>query len=126
MKNPIILTGKVVHGKELGRTVGMPTANLHIIDGTLPAPGVYATRICIGGTWFFSVTNIGTRPSVDNDQTVTIETHILDFERMIYDEVVTLEVHEFLRPIQRFKSLEAVQQQVRNDISQVRKIHFKN
>ena len=60
MNTPIVLAGKVVHGKELGRTVGMPTANLHIIEGDLPEPGVYATRIRIDGTWYLSVTNVGT------------------------------------------------------------------
>ncbi len=122
MKNPLILTGKVVHGKELGRTVGMPTANLLIIEGTLPEPGVYATRIRVEDECFLSVTNIGTRPSVDSNMTVTVETHILDFERNIYDELVTLQVHDFLRPIQRFDNLEAVREQVKKDILRVRKL----
>lgn len=122
MKTPIVLAGKVVHGKELGRTVGMPTANLHIIEGDLPEPGVYATRIRIDGTWYLSVTNVGTRPSVDSDASLTVETHILDFDRDIYDELVTLEVCKFLRPIQKFESLQAVQEQVQRDILRARKL----
>ena len=122
MKNPIVLAGKVVHGKELGRTVGMPTANLHIIEGDLPEPGVYATRIRIDGTWYLSVTNVGTRPSVDSDASLTVETHILDFDRDIYDELVILEVCKFLRPIQKFESLQAVQEQVQRDILRARKL----
>lgn len=122
MKTPIVLAGKVVHGKELGRTVGMPTANLHIIEGDLPEPGVYATRIRIDGTWYLSVTNVGTRPSVDSDASLTVETHILDFDRDIYDELVILEVCKFLRPIQKFESLQAVQEQVQRDILRARKL----
>ncbi len=124
MKRPIILTGKVVHGKELGRTVGMPTANLLITEGTLPESGVYATRICVDGEWFLSVTNIGTRPSVDSSSSLTVEVHILDFERNIYGKMVILEVHGLLRPIQKFDSLLAVQEQVQKDILQVKKITF--
>ncbi len=122
MESPILLTGKVVHGKGLGRTVGMPTANLCVMEGTLPEPGVYATRICVDGEKFLSVTNIGTRPSVDSDEIITVEVHILDFERNIYGKLVTLEVHEFLRPIRRFESLDAVQEQVKKDILQVKNL----
>ena len=122
MKTPIVLAGKVVHGKELGRTGGMPTANLHIIEGDLPEPGVYATRIRIDGTWYLSVTNVGTRPSVDSDASLTVETHILDFDRDIYDELVILEVCKFHRPIQKFESLQAVQEQVQRDILRARKL----
>ena len=122
MKHPKVFTGTVVHGKELGRTVGMPTANLRMTEGSLPEAGVYATRICVDGAWFLSVTNIGTRPSVDSDACVTVEVHILDFERNIYGKSVTLEVHEFLRPIQKFESLEEVQQQVTKDILQARNL----
>lgn len=123
MKEPIILNGKVVRGKALGRTVGMPTANLQIFDAELPKSGVYATRIRIGGELLESVTNIGTRPSVDCETYHTVETHILDFDRDIYGEDVTLEVIKFLRPIQKFNNLQEVQGQVRKDILRA-KIYF--
>ena len=123
MKEPIILNGKVVHGKALGRTVGMPTANLCITEGTIPEDGVYATRIRIGDGVYTSVTNIGRRPTVDDESYITVETFIIDFNKEIYGEQAILEVHKFLRPIQKFESLQAVQEQVQKDVKTV-KIYF--
>ncbi len=118
---PITLKGKVVHGKALGRTVGMPTANIEVLDAQImPECGVYDTRITIAGRIYPAVTNIGTRPSVDDEQRVTVEAHILDFDEDIYGEDVILEVLQFLRPIQKFGSLEEVQMQVAKDIQKVR------
>ena len=124
MKEPVVLKGKVVHGKALGRTVGMPTANLCIEDGTIPEDGVYATRIRVGGKSYISVTNIGRRPTVDDESHITVETYIIDFNMQIYGEHAVLEVHNFLRPIQKFNSLEEVQKQVQRDVDMA-KIYFK-
>ena len=119
---PVFLTGEVVHGKALGRTVGMPTANIEVADKSLlPECGVYATRIKVGEETYLAVTNIGLRPTVDNEQQVTVEAHILDFDQDIYGQAVELEVHKFLRPIQKFGSLEEVQQQVKKDIEEAKK-----
>ena len=123
MKEPIILSGKVVHGKALGRTVGMPTANLCITEETIPEDGVYATRILVGGKSYISVTNIGRRPTVDDESHITVETYIIDFNMQIYGEHAVLEVHKFLRPIQKFDSLEEVKKQVQKDVESV-KIYF--
>ena len=118
----IVLTGKVVHGKELGRTVGMPTANIEVADKSLlPECGVYATRIKVGEETCQAVTNIGLRPTVDNEQQVTVEAHILNFAKDIYGQSVELEVHKFLRPIRKFGSLEEVQNQVKKDIEEAKK-----
>ena len=85
MKEPVVLIGKVVRGKALGRTVGMPTANLCITEGIMPEEGVYATRIRIGDGVYTSVTNIGRRPTVDDESYITVETFIIDFN-FNYDE----------------------------------------
>ena len=124
MKEPVVLIGKVVRGKALGRTVGMPTANLCITEGTMPEEGVYATRIRIGDGVYTSVTNIGRRPTVDNESYITVETFIIDFDKEIYGERAMLEVHQFLRPIQKFDSLQEVQMQVQQDV-EMAKIYFK-
>ena len=124
MKEPVVLIGKVVRGKALGRTVGMPTANLCITEGTMPEEGVYATRIQIGDGVYISVTNIGRRPTVDNESYITVETFIIDFDKEIYGERAILEVHQFLRPIQKFDSLQEVQMQVQQDV-EMAKIYFK-
>ena len=112
---PITLVGEVVHGKALGRTVGMPTANLCVTSGKLPKAGVYATKIEIGDRIYKSITNIGKRPSVDRRDEITVETYILDFEEEIYGQTVKLEVCKFLRPVMKFKNLEEVYQQVKKD-----------
>ena len=118
---PLVLSGKVVHGKGLGRTVGMPTANLQIEEEKLPPSGVYATRIEIGGKKYNSVTNVGKRPSVDEDQQVTVETYIFDYNEDIYGETVALELYKFLRPVQKFQNLEEVHKQVEKDIEEAKK-----
>lgn len=118
---PVVLKGKVVHGKALGRTVGMPTANIQIQDASvLPKCGVYATRIRVEEEDYLAVTNIGTRPTVDNETQVTVETHILDFDKDIYGQFVEVEVFKFLRPIRKFSNLEEVQKQVKKDIEEAK------
>ena len=116
-----MISGVVVHGKALGRTVGMPTCNLAIPEGTkLPKEGVYATRVMWKDQVYRGVTNIGKRPTVDNETNITVETYILDFDQDIYGEEITLELCIFIRDVQKFASLQAVQEQVQKDILIVR------
>ena len=99
----------------------MPTANLEFVSAqVLPENGVYATRVKVNGKWFHSVTNIGRRPTVDQERDVTVETYILDFDEDIYGEMVELQVWKFLRPIHRFENLEEVHEQVKKDIEQAK------
>ena len=122
MTEPLRLIGKIEHGKGLGKTVGMPTANLRIDDmRQLPEYGVYATRIFVSEQWYHSVTNIGMRPSVDGEETVTVETYILDFAGDIYGEEVQLEVYQYLRPTQKFQGIEEVHRQVEKDVKNAKK-----
>ncbi len=119
--HPYILIGKVMHGKALGRTVGMPTANLGFGDNKLlPVDGVYGTLSEIDGNNVKGLTNIGKRPSVDNYNYVTIETFLLDFSGDLYDKTICLEVHTFIRGVKKFANLEEVKQQVNNDIKSIR------
>lgn len=118
--HPYILLGDVVHGKKLGRTVGMPTINLHIYKTKKrPNSGVYATMVTVGEEKYKSATNIGRRPTVDDFDYITIETFILDFNKQIYGEICLLEIHKFLREVRKFESLEEVQAQVDKDIEEV-------
>lgn len=121
--HPYIMIGKVEHGKALGRTVGMPTANLGVADSKLKPPsGVYATSVQIDDEVFKSMTNIGKRPSVDDFDYVTIEAFILDFARDIYGKKIILGARQFVRGVQKFNNLEEVQQQVQKDIQKVREV----
>ena len=121
--HPYIMIGSVEHGKALGRTVGMPTANLGVADDKLKPPsGVYATSVKIDDGVFKAMTNIGNRPSVDNYDYVTIEAFILDFARDIYGKKIILGVRQFVRGVQKFDNLEQVQKQVQRDIEKVREV----
>lgn len=117
------LTGTIVHGKGLGRTVGMPTANLQWDAGSvLPEMGVYASLLEADGQTYFGVTNVGMRPSVDSDPTPTVETFLLDFNGDLYNRRVRLWLKAYLRPVRKMVSLDDVRAQVQTDGSRARKI----
>ncbi len=124
--HPYIMLGKVVHGKALGRTVGMPTANLKIYGSKRKPPnGVYATCTEVGCGRYPGVTNVGTRPSVDDSLDITIETMLADFDQNIYGEKVVTEFHSFIRGIRKFDGIEAVWQQVQKDLKQAKEMLVK-
>ena len=106
MGHPYILTGTVIHGHQLGRTLGIPTANLAFPKGlATPKFGVYGCTTYIDGKTYLAVTNLGTRPTVEGRH-ITVEPWILDYEGDLYGRTVTLEFHCFLRPERKFSSLE--------------------
>ena len=124
--HPYIMLGKVVHGKALGRTVGMPTANLKIYGSKRKPPnGVYATCTEVESRRYPGVTNVGTRPSVDDSSDITIETMLADFDQNIYGEKVMTEFHSFIRGIRKFDGIEAVWRQVQKDLKQVKEMLLK-
>lgn len=117
---PYTLSGEVVYGKQLGRTVGMPTVNLKTApDKLLPAYGVYGTVTIVDGMRYVGVTSIGPRPTVDNLPTVTIETFLLHFNKELYGQHISLEVKTCIRPILKFDTLEEVRQKVDEDVMHV-------
>ena len=123
--HPHILTGEVVSGRSLGRTLGTPTANLRIPDGVIcPRHGVYACRALVDGQEFAAVTNIGTRPTVSGTH-VTVEPWLLDFNGDLYGRELTLQFYKFLRPERKFDSLEALRAEVKNNADQTR-AYFSN
>ncbi len=117
------LVGTIVHGKGLGHTVGMPTANLRCDEGSvLPKAGVYASLLEVDGEAYFGVTNVGTRPSVDSDPTPTVETFLLHFDGDLYNRRVCLWLKAYLRPVCKMASLDEVRTQVREDSRRAEKI----
>jgi len=118
--HPHILTGKVVHGHQLGRKLGFPTANL-LLPETVAVPkfGVYACRAVIDGKSYPAVTNVGTRPTVSGTG-ITVEPWILDFEGDLYDREIRLEFCYFLRPEMKFPDLESLRQEIRRNGEQTR------
>jgi len=114
------LCGTVTRGRGKGHTVGMPTANLALSPGQpLPPSGVYATLVRLDAATYPGATNVGTRPSVDNDREVTVETYLIGYSGDLYGKTLTVDFCGYLRPVCTFPSLEAVKEQVRLDIAQV-------
>jgi riboflavin kinase/FMN adenylyltransferase len=114
----------VTVGDQRGRTIGFPTANMSIDERImLPKFGVYACRIEVAGKRYNAVTNIGQRPTF-HGSTPRIEAHILDFNRDIYGQQVTLYVHEFIRAEQRFAGIQELVAQIQRDVAHTRTIHM--
>ena len=115
------LRGKIIHGKGNGRKVGMPTANLDYgSEQGLPKQGVYGVIATVDQVSYIGVTNVGTRPSVDDDSHITVETYIPELDMDLYGKEMEVEFHLFLRGVKKFASLEEVRQQVEEDICRLR------
>ena len=119
--HPHVLSGLVVHGKQVGRTIGIPTANLVIPERVLvPAYGVYATRVMTEDGSCLAVTNIGVRPTVEDGRGVTVEPWILDFDGDLYGKTIRVEFHKQLRGEKKFGSLEELKQEILHNAEQTR------
>lgn len=123
--HPHVLTQTVGHGRQLGRTIGIPTANLvappHVL---LPRRGVYAAKITLpDGRAFGGVTNVGVRPTVNNGQDVTVEPWILDFDGDLYGQAIRVEFYRRLRDERKFDSLAALRSQIETDAVKTREAY---
>lgn len=115
------LTGVVVHGRGIGKLVGMPTANLAPTPGTLlPPVGVYLTRILLEGREYLGVTNVGARPTIDRDPEVTVETHLLNFSGDLYGREMEIFLFNRLRSPLRFPDFSQLLDQIRRDCDAAR------
>ncbi|MDO4286360.1 MAG: riboflavin kinase [Eubacteriales bacterium] len=118
----ISLCGKVVHGRGIGKLVGSPTANLEILSKeNTPIPGVYASSVCWKEKTYYAVTHIGNRPTIDNDENISIEVHLLNFNQDIYGEKLLVKLCTKLREPQKFSDLSALLNQIRRDCIATRK-----
>jgi riboflavin kinase / FMN adenylyltransferase len=118
--HPYFIDGMVVHGDQRGRTIGFPTANLCSDNELVPPHGVYATTAIIDGIVRPSITNVGTRPTVDTSGKLTIETHIFDFDRDLYGMKVRLAFVQRLRDERAFDSLDGLKSQIAADCARAR------
>lgn len=113
---PYALEGRVLHGKSLGHTWGFPTANQNFpADRLIPAHGVYAVACHTPSGIYPGVANIGLRPTVEAPTRVNCETHIIGFSGNLYGKTIKIEFLKFLRPEQKFDSVEALQTAIRRD-----------
>jgi len=112
------LTGVVVKGKQIGRTIGFPTANLDIDKNKLiPANGSYTVKALCNGNKYGAMLNVGNRPTLNGNQ-ISIEVHIFDFNQDIYEQTITIEFIDQLREERKFDSIEALQLQLQKDKKQ--------
>ena len=123
--HPHILSGEVVGGRRLGRTIGVPTANLSLPEEVVaPRHGVYACTATVEGKEYLAVTNIGSRPTVEGHH-VTVEPWILDFSGDLYGKQITLAFYRFLRPEKKFDSLEQLREEIQKNAQQTREFFGK-
>ena len=118
---PYTFSGKVVYGKQLGRTIGVPTANLWIPKQRLPIAGVYAVKCSLAGESFNGIANMGIRPTVDGSKPV-LEIHIFNFSESIYGQRLTVEFKNKLRDVKKFDNIDLLKEQILQDISQAKEI----
>lgn len=117
---PYTVRGEVTMGDQRGRTIGFPTANLKVWpEQLLPANGVYATYAHVRGKTYTAATNIGIRPTIENNR-LTIEAHLLDFDADLYDQTIELTFISRIRPEQKFSGLDALKAQIQVDIDAIR------
>ena len=116
---PYELSGMVVQGQQIGRSIGFPTANIQVEDlyKLFPKDGAYAVYVEAAGGRYKAMVNIGNRPTVAGDQK-TIEAHLIDFQGDLYGQVLTIYFEAFLREERRFESLEALKNQLMLDREQ--------
>ena len=116
--HPHTLMDTVGYGYKIGRSIGAPTINTRIPEGVIvPRHGVYATRVWLPEGPKPAVTNVGVRPTFDNDNQLTVESNILDFEGNLYGSQVRLEFLRFLRDEMKFPSPQALGEQIQKDIA---------
>lgn len=115
--------GRVVHGAKRGRALGFPTANLDAeCTGFIPADGVYAGRVRVGDRWFPAAVSVGDNPTFDRTPQKQVEAYLLDQERDLYGEVVDVEFVERIRGMVAFDGVEALIEQMGEDVVRVREI----
>ncbi|MDR0847123.1 MAG: bifunctional riboflavin kinase/FAD synthetase [Lactobacillales bacterium] len=116
------ITGEVVHGRALGRTIGFPTANVEAdYECMVPDDGVYATLIKVKDKKYPSMTSVGTNETVSDSNKRTIETNIFNFDEDIYGETVTVEFIKKIRDMVKFSSLDELKNQIETDREEIKR-----
>ena len=111
----------MVYGSQLGREIGVPTANIWIPKQKLPISGVYAVRCIVNNAKYLGIANMGIRPTVGGKRPV-LETHIFDFEKDIYGRRITVQFIEKIRDEVKFDSIDLLKSQIKKDIEEAKKI----
>ncbi len=120
---PYTISGKIVEGYQVGRTIGFPTANMQIWERfkVVPALGVYAVYVHMKDETREGMLYIGKRPTLHHDENISIEVNIFDFDGDLYNQSLTVEFVDFIRPDIKFDSLNVLVQQIHQDKDDVKK-----
>lgn len=114
---PYFISGKVVEGKKIGRTINFPTANIAIAENykLLPKKGVYIVSSEIKNVLYFGMINIGNNPTISNNEPQSVEVHFFNFDKNIYNENLKINILEKIRDEHKFNSLEELKSQLEKD-----------
>jgi len=115
----ILIEGVVEHGRRLGRELGFPTANLAVPETVTAADGVYRSRAEVGGRTYDAMSNLGSNPSVGGTER-RLETHIFDFEGLLYGRLLRVELLEKIRDERKFDTVEDLRMQIEKDKAYIR------
>lgn len=119
------VTGEVLHGNKIGRTIGMPTVNLTPPDGKiLPPNGVYYSEVHWKENSYQGITNIGYKPTVSTEKILGVETYLYNFVEHIYGEQIVVKLLRYKRPEMKFESLEELKRQMQKDIEEGKKENY--
>jgi|SaaInl5LU_22_DNA_1037371.scaffolds.fasta_scaffold17326_2 riboflavin kinase / FMN adenylyltransferase len=120
---PYQLAGRVIQGRQLGREIGVPTANLHLKRNRLCVNGVFAAKAWLGDRAYIAVANVGYRPAVNKLDKPLLEVHLLDYDGDLYGEWLEVDLLYKMREEQEFDSLQSLVQQIHIDIEKARDWH---
>ncbi len=122
---PYTIEGKVIHGKALGRRIGMPTVNILPPSNKLMPPcGVYFSKVHVAEMVYAGISNIGYKPTVNKEPVLGVETYIYEFSGDLYDKTIRVELLAFKRPEMQFATIEELKQQMEEDINAGKKFHL--
>ena len=114
-------SGKVVYGNQLGRKIGVPTANIWVPNQKLPISGVYAVKCFVGNQCHGGIANMGIRPTVGGDRPI-LEVHIFNFQKDIYGQRITVQFQEKIREEKKFEDIDKLKSQIFTDIKTAKTI----
>jgi riboflavin kinase / FMN adenylyltransferase len=117
--HPYFMMGRVVYGRQLGRQLGVPTANIRLQRYRTPLEGVFAVTVDAVGRTYDGIANVGVRPTVDGREPL-LEVHLFDFAGDIYGELLTVRFRRKIRDEQKFKGLDSLKAQIERDMTEAR------
>lgn len=118
------IKSEILHGRKLGRKIGIPTINMILpADKLLPPNGVYVSEVLVDGKKYVGVTNVGCKPTVSDENIVGVETYIYDFNQDVYGEKIVVSFVDYIRPEKKFDSVEELKAQMETDIEKALKCY---